>query len=91
MIGPTFYKVHEIGFGFLAVMAKPTAGEWIDDEFSGLRVKNIGQVVSLLEPAEAREVGLENEATICQTWGLSFVSLRFLIAAFLRPFVSTRL
>ena len=47
-MGPTVYEVELIGSGFLAVMAKPVAGEWADDEFSGLYESGIRQVVSLL-------------------------------------------
>jgi hypothetical protein len=37
MIQPTIYKIIESEQGgFLAIMAKPVAGEWIEDEFSGL-------------------------------------------------------
>lgn len=34
---PTVYKVTEIGSAILSVMAKPVSGEWIDEEFSGLK------------------------------------------------------
>lgn len=37
MILPQIYKIEEIGKGFLAVMAKPRLGEWIEDEFLGLK------------------------------------------------------
>ncbi len=73
-MGPTFYEIELIGSGFLAVMAKPVAGEWIEDEFSGLAKSGLGQVVSLLEDHEAFEVGLNEEARICEQHGLNFVS-----------------
>jgi len=46
-------------------MAKPVAGEWIEDEFSGLRTLGVDHVVSLLEPAEQFEIGLAEEEALC--------------------------
>lgn len=71
---PLFYEIERIGSGFLAVMAKPVAGEWIEDEFSGLAKSGLAQVVSLLEDHEAFEVGLRDEALLCKQHGLMFVS-----------------
>lgn len=73
-MGPTFYEIELIGSGFLAVMAKPVPGEWIDDEFSGLHQAGLRQVVSLLEDHEAHELGLSEEKELCEKHGLSFVS-----------------
>ncbi len=73
-MGPTFYEIELIGSGFLAVMAKPVAGEWIDDEFSSLANAGLHRVVSLLEPHEAYEVGLGDEESLCEKYGMSFVS-----------------
>jgi len=70
---PSIYEIERIGSGFLAVMAKPVAGEWIDDEFSGIEAAGIEQVVSLLEAAEAFEVGLGDEQQVCNRHGLRFV------------------
>ena len=42
-------------------MAKPVVGEWIEDEFAGIAKAGIRQVVSLLEPMEARALGLRDE------------------------------
>jgi len=49
MIKPQIYKVKTMGQGFLAVMAKPVAGEWIEDEFLAIAQADIKQIVSLLE------------------------------------------
>jgi protein-tyrosine phosphatase len=68
------YKVKQLGKGFLAVMAKPVAGEWADDEFAGIEAAGIKRVVSLLEPAEARELGLSEESAYCTQHNLDFVS-----------------
>ena len=73
-MGPTFYEIESIGSGFLAVMAKPVSGEWIDDEFSGLYQAGLRLVVSLLEDHEAFELGLADEKELCEKHGLKFVS-----------------
>jgi protein-tyrosine phosphatase len=73
-MNPTIYKIEQIGSGFLAVMAKPVAGEWVDEEFRGLAAAGIRQVVSLLELREAYEVGLANEGLLCAPHGMEFVS-----------------
>ncbi len=73
-MGPTFYEIELIGSGFLAVMAKPVAGEWINEEFAGLYESGLRQVVSLLEEHEAYELGLSKEKDLCEKHGLSFIS-----------------
>ena len=74
MMAPTFYEIELIGSGFLAVMAKPVAGEWVEAEFSGLAMSGLAQVVSLLKGHEAFEVGLNDEARLCEQHGLQFAS-----------------
>ncbi len=54
-------------------MAKPIAGEWVDDEFAGIAATGIRQVASLLEAAEAFEVGLGDEQQVCERHGLRFI------------------
>ncbi len=71
---PRIYEVENIGSGFLAVMAKPVSGEWIEDEFSGLAKLGILQIVSLLKPSEEYEVGLASEKELCQKNNIKFTS-----------------
>lgn len=71
---PNIYIVEKIGNGFLAVMAKPVAGEWIDDEFFGIAEAGIKQIVSLLEYSEAYELGLQNERQLAEQNHIAFVS-----------------
>lgn len=73
-MGPTTYEVEKIGNGFLAVMAKPVAGEWVDEEFAGIAATGIKQIVSLLEQPEAYEVGLATEQELCERHGMRFVA-----------------
>lgn len=68
------YIVKTIGSGFLAVMAKPVSGEWIEDEFSGIAKKGVRQMVSLLEDHEAYGLGLQNENKLAEQNHMAFVS-----------------
>jgi protein-tyrosine phosphatase len=55
-------------------MGRPRAGDWASDEFAGLSELGVTDVVSLLEAAEAREVGLADEARYCEAAGIRFRS-----------------
>ena len=71
---PSIYKIENIGFGFLAVMAKLVAGEWIEDEFLGIANEGIHQIVSLLDPIEAKALGLQDEKQLTEKNGMEFIS-----------------
>ena len=71
---PRIYKIELIGSGSLSIMAKPTSGEWIEEEFSGICKWGIDRIVSLLEAEEAIEVGLEEEQSIAEKYGMEFIS-----------------
>jgi protein-tyrosine phosphatase len=71
---PTTYKVKNIGKGVLSVMAKPVSGEWIEDEFIGLKSLGIDKVVSLLEKFEQQDVGLASEEELCVKNGIEYSS-----------------
>ena len=73
-MSPDIYQVELIGSGSLSVMAKPVSGEWIDDEFSGIRKWGIDRIVSLLESHEAYEVGLGEELTLASRFDMEFIS-----------------
>lgn len=60
--------------GRLAIMARPRADDWLDDEVSGWRAEGIDTVVSLLEREEISDLGLQREAGLCQAQGIEFVS-----------------
>ena len=55
-------------------MAKPAAGEWIVDEFRGIRDFGIDRVVSLLEAMEQEDVGLADEVSLCRQHGMRYTS-----------------
>ncbi len=71
---PDIYQVELIGSGFLAVMAKPVSGEWIEDEFQGISSFGINQIVSLLEISESYDVGLQDERILSEKNGMEFIS-----------------
>ncbi|MFZ6778234.1 protein-tyrosine phosphatase family protein [Undibacterium sp. Ji83W] len=70
---PDIYKVTQIGQGFLAVMAKPVAGEWIEDEFRGIAQFGISRLVSLLETHEIRDLGLQTAPDLCAANQINFM------------------
>lgn len=55
-------------------MARPRAGDWLDDEISGWRAEGIDVVVSLLEREEVSELDLQREADLCRAQGMEFIS-----------------
>ncbi|MBB6254769.1 protein-tyrosine phosphatase family protein [Nitrospirillum iridis] len=61
--------------GRLAIMARPRAGDWLADEIASWQAAGVHEVVSLLEPAEVRELDLAREVTLCQDGGLVFTTL----------------
>jgi len=73
-IVPDIYSLELIGSGSVSVMAKPVAGEWIDDEFSGISKYGINRIISLLERSEAYEVGLKDEEVYAEKHQIEFVS-----------------
>ncbi len=63
--------------GKLAIMARPRAGEVLEDEIAGWKKDGIHFVVSLLEPPEIVELNLAQEAYLCQKFSLTFLSHPF--------------
>ena len=58
----------------LAIVPRPRGADWLDDEMVALREAGIDVVVSMLEEAEAAEVGLEREVEAAKNAGLIFVN-----------------
>jgi protein-tyrosine phosphatase len=58
----------------LAIVPRPRGGDWLDDEMRALRHAGIDVLVSMIEPYEARELGLEREEASATQAGLQFVS-----------------
>jgi protein-tyrosine phosphatase len=61
--------------GRMAISPRPRGGEWIDDEMKGWRRTGVDVVVSLLEPGEAEDLGLDEERKYCEANGMEFYSL----------------
>lgn len=70
---PTIYEVARLGNGVLSIMAKPVSGEWIAEEFAGLKGLGVNIIVSLLEYDEASEVGLSGEKEHCENSQIGFI------------------
>jgi len=58
----------------LAIMARPRAGDWLEDEVAHWKRSGVAIVISLLERDEVEELGLEREATLCEENGIDFLS-----------------
>jgi protein-tyrosine phosphatase len=58
----------------LAIMARPRSGDWLVDEIQGWSLENVSVVASMLERDEVVELGLEQEASLCASSGIEFVS-----------------
>ena len=58
----------------LAIVPRPGGGESLAQEMAAMRAAGIDIVVSMLEPAEARELGLEREEDAARRSGIRFVS-----------------
>jgi protein-tyrosine phosphatase len=68
------YKIGSIGEGFVAIMARPSLEA--DAVASIINIARLGiqQVVSLLEPNEARNLGLNAEREQVKAHGMGFIS-----------------
>jgi protein-tyrosine phosphatase len=71
---PDLYWIPGIKHGRLAIMPRPRAGDWLDDELKAWKLAGIDVVVSLLTPFEEMELGLQSEAQGCRDCGIDFVS-----------------
>jgi protein-tyrosine phosphatase len=58
----------------LAIVPRPRGGDWLDDEMQALCLAGIDEIVSMIEPAEAEELGLDQEASSAKRAGMQFVS-----------------
>src|SRR5258708_33884417 len=73
-VRPDVFWIHAPLIGRLAIMPRPRAGEWLDDEIIGWQMEGIDTVVSLLELAEISELGLEREAELSRKHGIESIS-----------------
>jgi hypothetical protein len=62
---PEIYWIKE--FKAVAIMPKPRAGDWLEDEIKGLSLIGVNILVSLLTADEVYELGLKEEHKICHS------------------------
>lgn len=68
------YPVREFENLSLAIMPRPRAGDWLEDEVLSWHRSGVRTVVSLLEAHEFTELGLGDEQRLCSAHGIEFVS-----------------
>lgn len=68
------YKIGNIGSGYLAIMAHPSPDSGGAASFANIAQLGIRQVVSLLEPSEARSLGLESEREMVKVYGMEYIA-----------------
>lgn len=68
------YKIGSMGDGFVAIMARPSLELNADASIANIARLGIQQVVSLLEPSEARKLGLDSEREQVKAYGMDFIT-----------------
>lgn len=68
------YKIGSIGEGFVAIMARPSLQADAAASIVNIARLGIKQVVSLLEPSEARNLGLDAERERVRAHAMEFLS-----------------
>lgn len=68
------YWISERTPGKLALMARPRAADWLEDEVAHWRASGVDAVVSLLETEEVSDLGLQRERALCEQHGIDFLS-----------------
>ncbi len=58
--------------GRLGILPRPRGGDWLRDEAAAWREAGVDMVVSLLEPEEAAQLVLEDEAAAASSSGIAF-------------------
>jgi protein-tyrosine phosphatase len=58
----------------LAIIPRPRGEDWLDDEMKALRDAGIDVIVSMLEPYEAEQLGLDQEEQAAKRAGISLIS-----------------
>jgi protein-tyrosine phosphatase len=68
------YKIGTMGDGFVAIMARPSLEADAPASIVNIGRLGIRQVVSLLEPSEARSLGLDSEREQVKAHDMDFIS-----------------
>jgi protein-tyrosine phosphatase len=64
--------------GRLGIMARPRSGDWLSDEINAWQEDGVDVVVSLLQKDEVQELELAQEADLCLSAGIEFISFPIL-------------
>jgi protein-tyrosine phosphatase len=70
----TIYWIDGNWPGRLAIVPRPRGNDWLEDEVVAWQQAGLDVIVSLLEKDEADELGLRQEAALCEAAGIEFVS-----------------
>ncbi|WP_372365358.1 hypothetical protein [Candidatus Uabimicrobium sp. HlEnr_7] len=70
----SIYWIETTKKGRLAVLGRPRAGDWLEDEIKSWRESKIDVVVSLLVDYEVEELGLTQQAEICSQNKIDYIS-----------------
>lgn len=60
--------------GRLAIVPRPRGNDWLEDEVTMWQQSDLNIIVSLLESAETEDLGLSQEAALCEAAGMEFIS-----------------
>jgi protein-tyrosine phosphatase len=69
----TPYWVEREGHGRIAIVPRPRGGDWLEDELRAMREAGVDVLVSMLTPPEQAELGLADEARLCELAGIEFL------------------
>jgi len=58
----------------MAIMARPRADDWLDVDIAAWKAGGLEVIVSLLEPEEISDLGLQREGALCRASGIEFLS-----------------
>ncbi|MDP1913015.1 protein-tyrosine phosphatase family protein [Brevundimonas sp.] len=70
----TLYWIELEAPGRLAIMARPRAGDWLEDEIAMWKREGVDVAVSLLEQHEVADLELQDEADACRRVGIEFLA-----------------
>jgi protein-tyrosine phosphatase len=59
--------------GRLAILARPRANDWLDDDVMHWKTEGIGSVICLLEREEIQDLGLQLEKPRCEAAAIEFI------------------
>lgn len=71
---PVIYWIDHSAPGRLAILARPDGDERLESEIRGWRDAGINVVVSMLTETDNAYLGLSDEAELCRSNGLQFIS-----------------